>query len=124
MAGTIRLAPFITVTNAGFRATFQPTTITVIQNAVGAFESTVLVGTSEEDLTIGDVATPGRVVLFNLDPTNYVTYGPKNGSAAMEAFGRIPPGEYADFRLAPSGVTIRWQANSAPVKIQVKVLED
>ena len=80
------------------------------------------VGTSEEDLSVGDVGTVGWLFLRNLDSSNYVVFGPKSGGA-MVAFGRLKAGEVAALRVS-SGVTLRWQANTAAVKVQVILLED
>lgn len=124
MAGTIKTQPSIVVTNGSFRSDWNPGQISITQTTLGAFEAIVNVGTSEEDLTIGDVATPGRVVLYNLDAANFVKWGPKNGSAAMQEMGRLKAGEHAEFRMAPSGVTLRWIADTGACKVMVKVFED
>jgi hypothetical protein len=94
----------------------------ITQAAQGAHSPVVSVETVEEDLPIGDITTLGWLYLRNLDTTNYVTYGPKSGGA-MVAFGRIKPGEPALMRLEP-GITLRWVANTAAVKIQVKLFQD
>lgn len=79
----------------------------------------VTVGTAEEDLSLGDITVNGWVMMKNLDPTNYVTYGPKS-AGAMVPYGRLKPNEgWQAVRLEP-GVTHRWQANTAACKVQVK----
>ena len=92
----------------------------ITQAAIGGHGGIVSVGTSEEDLAIGDVGTLGWLFLRNLG-VNYVTYGPKD--TTMKAFGRLEAGEEAALRLEP-GITLRWQANTAAVKVKVWLLED
>ncbi len=79
----------------------------------------VIVGTSEEDLLVGDVTTVGWLYLKNLDAANYVQWGPKS-AGSMVAIGRLKAGCSAWIQMEP-GVTLRWIANTAPVKVQVKL---
>ncbi len=101
---------------------FNMAVSTVIDQAVlGAHEPIVFVGTSEEDMPVGDVVTPGILVLRNLDPTNYVTWGPKS-AGVMVAIGRLNPGgEPAQIRMDPSA-TLRWKANNAECKVEMHLL--
>lgn len=121
MSNTLSINVSVTATLGGFRDTFSPGAITVVPSTVGAHCPIVTVGTSEEDLDVGDVgaSTQGYIVLQNLDAANYVTYGPKSGGA-MVAMGRIKAGEVAILRLEPSAV-LRWAANTAPVKVSARI---
>lgn len=121
MANTIAITASVVATLGNFRDTFSPGTLSITPVAVGAHCPMVTVGTSEEDLDVGDVgaSTQGYAVLQNLDAANYVTYGPKS-SGAMVAMGRLKAGEIAVLRLEPSAV-LRWIANTAPVKVSVRV---
>lgn len=123
MASEITTNISVRVANGEFKANFEPGAKRIDQAAIGGHGGIVVVGTSEEDLDLGDISTPGIVAFKNLDSTNYVTYGPNN-SGSMVAFGRLEPGETHVIRLGPSGVTLRWQANTAAVKVQVFALED
>ena len=49
------------------------------------------IGTSEEDIDLDDVATPGQFFIANLDETNFVQFGPKDGGGAMELLAQLPP---------------------------------
>lgn len=120
MANEITLNLSLAVTNGKMKQRFEPGAISVTQSAAEAYAPVVSVGTSEEDLPVGDVATVGFLCVQNLDATNYVTYGPKSGGS-MVAFGRIKPGEVAILRLEP-GVTLRWVANTGAVKVQTLLL--
>lgn len=121
MAQTLSLTVSATAEFGNFKDSFTPGAVTIALANQGAASGIVDVGTSEEDLSIGDVgaSTQGYLILRNLDSSNYVTYGPKSGGA-MVVFGRIKPGEIAVLRLEPS-VVVRWQANTAAVKVQVKL---
>lgn len=122
MADEIKLQVGITVTNVDFKQTFQPGTISIDQAAQGMHAPVVTVGTTEEVLATGDIGTLGVIVGRNLDATNYVTVGPSTG-AAKHDFIRIEAGEPFAFRLEP-GITWRWNANTAPVKVQIQLYED
>lgn len=121
MANEIQVTTALVCTNVSLKETFQPGTINVTQSVAGAYAPVVSVGTSEEDLLAGDVATLGYIAMRNLDLTNYVTWGPKSGSD-MVALGRINPGETVILRLSP-GITLRWIAHTGACKVQVLLLE-
>lgn len=118
MANEITIKETITVSNGNFKDTFAPGTLFLDQaTATGGNPGTVNVGTSEQDISFGDV-TPNLVVMRNMDSTNYVKYGPKSGGSMIE-FGRLKPGTSARFILAPS-VTLRMVANAAACKVLIK----
>lgn len=120
MAQQIALTVQSSVTIGSWKDTFAPGQQTITITNAQAHCPIVVVGTSEEDLSLGDITSgnEGYVILQNLDNTNYVTYGPKSGGA-MIAFGKIKPGELAILRLKPS-VTMRWQADTAAVSVGVR----
>lgn len=123
MAGEITVLNRVTLAKGSHKARFDPGVVQITQTGVGGHSPVVSVGTSEEDLSLGDITTPGLVCLLNLDTANFVKYGPKSGSDMVE-FGRLKPGEPTTLRLGPSGVTLRWIADTAPCKIQVMALEN
>ena len=84
----------------------------------------VSVGTSEEDLSVGDVSVEAYIFLRNVDPAGgVVVWGPKNGGGTMEDCGRLESGEIALLRMEP-GVVIRWQAQSSACLVWFLLLED
>jgi hypothetical protein len=110
------------VANGSMSRTVDYGTLRDDQAAIGCHSSVVSVGSgAEEDMPTGDLATPGWVVLRNLDSTNYVTYGPKSGGV-MVPFGKIAAGDCHRFYLAGS-VTMRWQANTAACKVDISIFE-
>jgi len=76
----------------------------------------------EEDITFTDITTEGWCWMKNLDPANFVQYGPKDGTA-MVPFGKLKAGEWCVFRMDP-GITLRMIADTAPVNVQIKLFED
>lgn len=122
MADELKVTIQATLTNGYLKESINPGQQSLTQAAVGSHCPVVSVGTSEEDLSTGDISTLGWLFITNLDTANYVTYGPKSGGS-MVAFGRIESGETHAVRLSP-GITLRWQANTAAVKVKVWVLED
>ena len=121
MANEITLSVYGQVVNGNFTSRFQPGNVQITQTTLGSHAPIVVVGTSEEDMSFGDIGTVGIVAMRNLDSTNYVQYGPKSGGV-MVAFGRLKAGEVAVFRM-DSAVTMRWVANTASCKVQVWALE-
>ena len=123
MPGTINLLIEATAENGSFKLPFEPGEVQITQNNQGGEGGIVTVGTTEEDMGVGDVGTEGVLLLINLDSANNVEYGPKNGSNVMEPFGLLRPGEPEKVRLKP-GVTLRWKAITSPVKVYRVLLED
>lgn len=122
MANELQLNVYASITNGNYKATFDANSQQITQTTLGGHAPVWIVGSgAEEDLAIGDVSTLGWLFMRNLDSANYVTYGPKSGGS-MVAFGRIKAGEAIAIRLEP-GITLRAQANTAPVKVQVLLLE-
>lgn len=122
MANELTINLYASITNGNFKAVFDANGQSITQTTLGGHAPVWIVGNgAEEDLAVGDVSTLGWLFMRNLDSTNYVTYGPKS-AGSMVALGRIKAGETVAMRLEP-GVTVRAQANTASVKVQVLLLE-
>lgn len=83
------------------------------------------IGTSEETIGgLADVSTFGWALFKNLDSTNYVEIGPDSGGTggSMVSMVKLLAGEFALLPLTP-GITLKAQANTAAVKLDVNVLE-
>lgn len=91
------------------------------QAAEGSDGGGLTIGTSEEDLTITDVTTPGLLILRNIDSTNYVQWGPKSGGAMIPCGRLLPMGLPAAIPLDNS-VTIRLVANTAACRVKWLVI--
>lgn len=122
MANEITVSQQLSVTNGYASETFNVSGVRINQAAVGAHSPVWIIGTSEEDMAVGDVTTLGWLCLRNLDTTNYITYGPKSGGS-MVALGRLNAGESCMLRLEP-GVTLRAIANTAAVKVKQLLLQN
>src|SRR5262245_53922502 len=119
MASELKINFGVTYANGALADAVAPYTASVNQTTQQFHGTVVSVGTSEEDLTTGDIGTLGYIYVKNLDATNYVQWGPKSGGS-MVAFGRLKAGESAILRLEP-GITLRWVANTAAVKVLTKI---
>ena len=85
------------------------------------------IGTSEEDISLAELTTPGYVYIKNIgalgtDTAAVVTYGPKSGT--MVAFGELREGEEACFRLTTDTPTFTIKSSVANTGVQVVILED
>lgn len=118
MAGTINYSMEMSCVHDNFKDSFSLIATEVTQtNLGGGNPGYVSIGTSEEDISFGDV-TPGIVVIQNLDATNFIKYGPKSGGAMIE-FARIAPGGFAVIQLQGSAI-IRAIADTAAVKVRIR----
>lgn len=57
------------------------------------------ISTDGENVTFGELVTPGRVQIQNLDDTNYVEFGIHDGTL-FHALGEILPGTEVTFRFS------------------------
>ena len=107
--------------NGNLRAQFPQIARKYSQPTAGMSDQVLSIGTTAEAVTFGDVATPGVIVLHNLDAANYIEFGPDDGGT-MKNCGKVNAGEVERFRLA-SGVTLKLKANTAACKVRVLCLE-
>lgn len=116
---SVRLA--LTLARGFLKDKFDPPTQKIDVSADPIAAGVKTVGTSDESLDPGDVASEGVLVLHNLDDTNYVTYGPDD--TGMTPFGKLKPNEFAFVRLVP-GVTVVLKANTAACNVRYWLLSD
>lgn len=121
MANEISIAESIQNNNPACKYSFVPTSLQVTQTNPGVYVGTVGLTTSEADLSIGTIGTPGIVRLTNLDGTQTIALGPKSAGAMVEVL-RLLPGEDARFRVG-SGVTLRAKAIAGTPKLKVELME-
>jgi len=120
MADEIRTTAGVTYTNGNHTLNFAQVSKTITQTTAGGSSVTQTIGTSEEDIALGDI-TPGLVMLRNLDGTNYIQLGPKSGGAMIPML-KISAGQTAGPFVLDSAVTMRAVANTAACKLQVYAL--
>jgi hypothetical protein len=101
------------VANGDLKQNHNPGAVLIDQAvAAGPAPGFVSVGfAAEEVISFSELSTLGPIMITNLGPTNYVTFGPES-AGAMVAAVRINAGETWMFRLVP-GVTYRAQAATA-----------
>lgn len=122
MANEIKLSVNVRVVNGDYKNRFDMGQLSIDQAAQGAQSGVIDVGTTAEDLPVGDVSTPGLLILKNLDDTNFVEIG-KSVSATFEKMGRLKPGDPLVMRVA-AGVTLQLKADTAACNVQYLLLED
>jgi len=122
MANELRMNIGVTYAN-GAMADTASSSFGVNQNTLQFQGDVITVSSSAEaDLGTSNITTLGWLYLKNLDPTNFVKWGPKSGGV-MVAMGRLKAGESVLLRLEP-GITLRWIADTASVKVQTKIYAD
>lgn len=123
-ADAIKVVASLECNNDNFKLPKEGGTTQLIDQQVigGGGPGTVEIGVAEEDIDFGDIATLGIVRITNMDPANFVKWGPKSGTAAVFV-GRILFGESFVWRLEP-GVTLRMIADTAAVKCKITCLEN
>lgn len=121
MANEITLTVGLQLVNSNLRAQFPQVSSQYTQTTAGMSDQVLSIGTSEEDVAMVDITTPGVCVLHNLDSTNFVKWGPKSGGAMIE-MGRLKAGDKQVIRFGAS-VTLRMIADTATCKVRVMCLE-
>lgn len=121
MAGTIQYALNVTVSNGEYRDLIANGSKSITQTAVGRGGHVQSIGTTEEVVDIGDVATSGYLYLHNLDAANFVEFGPES-AGAMVSLGKLLAGEEAWLPVKPS-VVLRAKADTAAVLLDVRLYE-
>lgn len=122
MSQEITITVAAALTNGDLKDSFAPGADKIDQAVKGKHCTIWLVGTSDEAFTMGsDITAAGWVYLQNLDPTNYVEFGPTSGGAIVKLI-KLMPGESAVFRMAGS-VTLRGIANTGACRVAVGVYD-
>ena len=116
MAGEYQVTLQIVASSGGISQTIFPGVLSLDATTTGEIGNpgVVSVGTSEENISFGDMTGPKYVYIQNLDSTNFVEFG-KDDSSTMKELIKVPAGEIAFFPLA-DGETIRAKADTAACK--------
>lgn len=126
MANALNLSVSASWTQGNYSDTFQPSLAALTLNTQGQAGGIQAIGTSEENLVSGDIATNGMLFLMNLDATNYVQWG-MSDSGTMKAVGKLKGGATAAscaLLYVDAGVTVRLKANTASCNVWYKWLND
>ena len=120
MADEITVSIRFDITNGNYKpGTINLSNEAFDQAAVGCAEGVQAIGTTEEQLAVGDLTTYGWLYLRNLNATNYVQVGFSTGVYGI----RLEPGEPAIFRTEPAA-DVFLKANTAACNVQYRWLED
>lgn len=126
MAQEICVTQQIQVTNGNFKfPKTGPVTQLIDQATAGGGNPgtiqavTTANGTLVDFSTFPGITAGGWLQVTNLDPTNYVSWGPDNGAGTLELAGELLPGESALFRMSRGQQKYRFQANTAICNVQV-----
>ena len=115
MANEFTITINVVYANGYLKRSILPGAVNASQTTQGYFGGVQIIGTSEEDLAVGDVGTPGFLWLRNLDTTNYIQIG-KKVSGAMESSIKLLAGQSA--WLPSDNITWRAKANTASCKLE------
>lgn len=121
MADEIRIRAALSFAKSGSGAAADSGEKSISMSGDDFWEGTQTVGTAEEALFLGDV-TPANAFyqIENLDATNRVDLKPAAGGTVTTQIGAGKP---AVGQFGPSVVAPYVQANTAPVKIKVLIVE-
>lgn len=118
MADEIRVSVTLAVNNGNLSDSFSKS-YTADQAAVGGpTPGYQTIGTSEEEVALGELGTNGWVIMQNLDATNFVEWGFATGVYG----GSMLAGETAGpFRL--NGTSIFLKSDTGACKVIIKAYE-
>jgi len=119
MANEITVQAGIQVRNGNLVDSFQVGTKNYDQAAIGGpTPGYVTIGTSEEEIALGELSAKGWVMMQNLDDTNYIEWGFSTGvyGGRMRAGGTAGP-----FEL--NSLSLFLRANTAACKALIKAYE-
>jgi hypothetical protein len=128
MSNEITVSVSAQLSNLGLTDIFQPGNIQVTQTNQELFRRVIaLTAGSDTSLTalISGITTLGIAYLYNLDPTNYIQWGPDSGGALVPVGRLLPrststPDIPAVLRLEP-GITLRAKAHTGNCNLLLAV---
>lgn len=118
MSREIQLAASVRFSKSGSIIETVLASMYVDVSGLGGIKSKVTIGTTDETLDLGDITTPGYLVIKNLDSTNYVSWGPDGTVYPNKA----KAGEFAVVRW--NGAAIHIKANTASCEVEYTLLPD
>ncbi|HEY2250902.1 MAG TPA: hypothetical protein VGH74_07560 [Planctomycetaceae bacterium] len=119
MANEITLTINNALKNGALADSYNPGRIQITQAVQLLFADVVsLVAATDTVITFGHIVTAGLVHLINLDPTNYVEWGPESAGALVPVGKLMPADAPAIFRFDP-GATLRMKAHTGACDVLV-----
>jgi hypothetical protein len=122
MANEIKLASSLQIKNGVFQYN-HATSLAITQvNIGGGNPGLVQFSTTQEQITFGELSTPGLVLVQNMDSTNNIQLG-NYVSSVFYPIVRLNPGESYVFRLHES-VVLYGKASAGTPKGLIHVFEN
>ena len=115
MANEISVTTTVTLANGTLVASFAPAAFTIDQTDAKVSNQVLDIGTTEENVSFGDITTGGQLCIQNHDATNFVEVYPSDSTG--DAFAKLLAGEVAIIPLQ-SGVTVTAKADTATCEVQ------
>lgn len=125
MAGTITIVSSAIINNGSLSFEIPSTRQSLVQTGQGRYSVTLVIPASDTVIDLSAIASLGRCWIKSLEPTplgNFLDYGPAM-TGALVPFARLLPGEQHELRLTP-GIILRALADTAPVTVDITLLED
>jgi hypothetical protein len=103
----------------GFSANLTLPSLTATAAGTDAIGKTQIIGTSSEQIDLGELASAAAILMVNLDETNFVEVDSANTYDKFPQ--KIKPGRA--ILLAPETVTIHAKADTNPVAVAYLAVE-
>lgn len=121
MANETTIVAQLTCTKSGVTVSGNPGSKVITMAGDQLFSNVQEIGTTTEQISLGEIATPGYVWLKNNDDTNFVEIDLNTPVASGTAFVTLLPGEFC---LLPTRMTtIYAKADTAAVNLAVVAVE-
>lgn len=121
MANEITLSAKLELNKSGVILSGQVSNLHITQTGTNNIANIQNIGTSTEQLSFGDVTTPGYLLVKNLDATNFVLVSLATPAISGTSFCKLLPGECC---LVPTRQTTVYAiADTAACDVLVCVFE-
>lgn len=122
MSDEITVSASLRLTNGDLKDSRTGSNIKVTQTTQASLGGIQVIGTAEEAVTVGDLATPRWAYFRNLDATNYVEIGIVPELTFYPVIKLLAGDPPVLLKIADS-VTLYARANTAAVKIDKLILD-
>lgn len=123
MSDEITVSCSVRLINGELKDSRSASNVKVDQAAQKSIAGVQNIGTTEEAITVGDLATPRWAYIRNLDATNYVEIGVKPGITFYPLL-LLKAGDPPALIQIASSVTVYARANLAAVNIDKLILDE
>lgn len=121
MADEIKVSSYFQRTKTGLSFNSPSRTFRDDQAGDGVYSAEITLLHTAASILTSMLTTDGWCCIENLDPTNYIVFGPYTGGT-LYPVGQVPAGGHVVFKLDPT-YTLGYQANSASCDVRITVLD-